>query len=509
MMKRRDSNRRQLVTLIAAAFVLSWCIVVLYTQSTVVILNGNHHPYDGNMPLVPQQRRQRIVHERPSVGNQLGGDGEGGGGVLPDSGGEREALSLLSETAKRQELKALSPSSSSFMKANVKKDPYYGWQADLSTTNDGGGDDDCSSIRQCFETEHAKCASTCRDGEEQMGEVPNTMNNSISKDWIPNPHMLHQMYLDGKDFNGNPFPPTLPDEYCEEISSSGRKNNDINKELLDTVPIQALKDPNGTADMQELPTLFCGVYTMYEKHHTNVRAMRDTWAPLCNGFVAFSTISDPRIPSYKIEHEGKEEYSNMWQKSRSIWKFIHDNYIDEGFDYFILGGEDLFVIPTNLRAYLQSLKLDPSKDDLFAGRRFKADGKDNYFNSGGAGYVLSKATLKKYITEGYDHPKCNPDRHTSMEDVMIAQCLRNAFQIGLTDTRDSFGRERFHPFSPGQHLTWQPPSKGQRDWYANYNKEWGIKLGKDCCAPDSVSFHYLKKPAMVRHLYSLLYLCSK
>ena len=497
-MKRRGSNRRQLVSLVAAAFVLSWCVVVLYTHSSVVIHDENHHQ-NGNTLLVPQQR-QRIVHDRPSVGNQPG-RGERGG-VLPDSDGEREHF-LLSETAKRQQLKH---SSSSLMKANVKNDPYYGWQADLSTT-DGGGD--CSSIRQCFQPEHARCARTCRDAEEQMGEVPTT---NISDDWVPNPHMLHQMYLDGKDSNGNPFPPTLPDEYCEEISVSGRKNNDVNKELIDTVPIQALKEPatspNDAADSQQLPTVFCAIYTMYENHHTNVRAIRDTWAPLCNGFVAFSTISDPRIPSYKIEHEGKEEYNNMWQKSRSIWKFIHDHYINEGFDYFILGGEDLFVLPTNLRTYLQSLKLDPEVDDLFAGRRFKGYGKDNYFNSGGAGYVLSKATLTKYITDGFDHPKCNPHRHTAMEDVMIAECLRNAFQIGLTDTRDSSGRERFHPFAPGHHLTWQPPPKGQRDWYSDYNEEWGIKLGKDCCAPDSVSFHYLKKPAMVRHLYSLLYLCK-
>lgn len=29
-----------------------------------------------------------------------------------------------------------------------------------------------------------------------------------------------------------------------------------------------------------------------------------------------------------------------------------------------------------------------------------------------------------------------------------------------------------------------------------------------CCAPDSVSFHYIKKPAMVRHLYALLHDCA-
>ena len=42
-------------------------------------------------------------------------------------------------------------------------------------------------------------------------------------------------------------------------------------------------------------------------------------------------------------------------------------------------------------------------------------------------------------------------------------------------------------------------------WYEKYNEEWGLKTGTDCCAPDSVSFHYLKKAPMVRHVYKLLY----
>uniref|UniRef100_A0A7S1Y610 Hexosyltransferase n=1 Tax=Grammatophora oceanica TaxID=210454 RepID=A0A7S1Y610_9STRA len=177
----------------------------------------------------------------------------------------------------------------------------------------------------------------------------------------------------------------------------------------------------------------------------------------------------------------------------------------EDFDYFFLGGEDLFVIPDNLRAYLSTLG---SPDEAhFAGRRFKGRGEDNYFNSGGAGYALSRGTLRKYIAEGYeDEEHCSPHRRTPMEDVMMARCLRHKFGLGLTDTRDGEGRERFHPFAPGTHFTWKHDPK---DWYEEYNQEWGIKLGAQCCAPDSVSFHYIKKPAMVRHLHCLLYDCQK
>ena len=44
--------------------------------------------------------------------------------------------------------------------------------------------------------------------------------------------------------------------------------------------------------------------------------------------------------------------------------------------------------------------------------------------------------------------------------------------------------------------------------YVAYNKEWPPKLGVDCCAPDSVSFHYVKKPVMMRHIHALLHTCG-
>jgi hypothetical protein len=93
---------------------------------------------------------------------------------------------------------------------------------------------------------------------------------------------------------------------------------------------------------------------------------------------------------------------------------------------------------------------------------------------------------------------------TATEDVQIANCL-SYLGISFTDTRDANGRERFHPFAPGTHLYWQPDPS---DWYQQYNSEWGILTGKDCCAPDSVSFHYVKKASMVRHMHALLYDCD-
>lgn len=58
-----------------------------------------------------------------------------------------------------------------------------------------------------------------------------------------------------------------------------------------------------------------------------------------------------RGPRFKIKHEGPEEWENMWQKSRAIWKYINFHYKDD-FDWFILGGDDIFIIVENLRKVL-------------------------------------------------------------------------------------------------------------------------------------------------------------
>eukprot|EP00543_Licmophora_paradoxa_P007521 CAMPEP_0202452508 /NCGR_PEP_ID=MMETSP1360-20130828/10710_1 /ASSEMBLY_ACC=CAM_ASM_000848 /TAXON_ID=515479 /ORGANISM="Licmophora paradoxa, Strain CCMP2313" /LENGTH=121 /DNA_ID=CAMNT_0049071351 /DNA_START=13 /DNA_END=378 /DNA_ORIENTATION=+ len=121
---------------------------------------------------------------------------------------------------------------------------------------------------------------------------------------------------------------------------------------------------------------------------------------------------------------------------------------------------------------------------------------------------MSRGLLQKFYYEGLHHPNCHPTEHTSMEDVMIAECFRDVFGIGLIDTRDGQGRERFHPFSPADHYEWRPSnSNSEGDWYAEYNEEWGIKLKEQCCAPDSVSFHYIDQPALMRHIHALVQLC--
>jgi glycoprotein-N-acetylgalactosamine 3-beta-galactosyltransferase len=259
--------------------------------------------------------------------------------------------------------------------------------------------------------------------------------------------------------------------------------------------------------------IFCLVYTI-EKFHDRIPPIRESWGQKCDGFMVGSTKTDKELGTVNIPHEGEEEYNNIWQKVRSMWSYIYDNYYED-YDWFHIGGDDLYVLVENLRLYLESeeiqlaanggQRLPTGKETkqlpLFLGRRFKEQGNEmRIFNSGGSGYTMNKATLKALITDAF--PTCMPHLHTFAEDVMVAQCLRNKLEVFPFDTKDENGGERYMPFGPQHHLNYKIPKNVNSDWYANYSID--IKEGLDHCAARSVAFHYIKGPMMQR-MHAILY----
>ena len=107
--------------------------------------------------------------------------------------------------------------------------------------------------------------------------------------------------------------------------------------------------------------ILCAIYT-HEKKHDAVTAVGETWGWRCDGFFAASTktVTDPKEPglgAVDLPHEGKEEYANMWQKVRSMWAYVNDNYKDD-YDFFYICGDDVYVAVENLRAYLDGPEIE-------------------------------------------------------------------------------------------------------------------------------------------------------
>lgn len=98
-----------------------------------------------------------------------------------------------------------------------------------------------------------------------------------------------------------------------------------------------------------------------ETSSSESRGIAQTWAKGCDGFFAASNYTDPPIGAIDLPHFGEEDYTNMWQKVRTMWSYAYEQYRDE-YDYFYICGDDTYVVVENLRLFLQDSRIDELKD---------------------------------------------------------------------------------------------------------------------------------------------------
>ena len=134
-----------------------------------------------------------------------------------------------------------------------------------------------------------------------------------------------------------------------------------------------------------------------------------------------------------------------------------------------------------------------TNDPLYFGCRFKVIVKNGYM-SGGAGYILSRESVRRFVEEALPDPKKCSSGSEGDEDVQMGICLQN---VGVTavDTRDINEKHRILPFTPGAHLEPNVNNSlpaGFLD-YMYYPYKQG---GPDCCSEYMISFHYVDKTTM-------------
>ena len=121
--------------------------------------------------------------------------------------------------------------------------------------------------------------------------------------------------------------------------------------------------------------------------------MKATWGRRCNKVLFMSSEQDDQVPTVKLElGEGGDNYTHLWGKTKSAFRHVYQHHFEE-YDWFVKADDDTYMVIENLR-YL--LKDHNSSDPLYFGRRFKPYVKQGYM-SGGAGYVLSKEALRRFV----------------------------------------------------------------------------------------------------------------
>ncbi|KAK7601001.1 hypothetical protein V9T40_008442 [Parthenolecanium corni] len=283
--------------------------------------------------------------------------------------------------------------------------------------------------------------------------------------------------------------------YVDRHSHFDPESSDINIVALKNSDEMQHQDEDLIASrLKEKIRVLCWVMTAPQNHRKKAVHVKATWGKRCNTLLFMSSAEDEELPTVALPvGEGR---NNLWGKTKEAFKYIHRNY-NGTYDWVLKADDDTFVIVENLRLMLSNV--DPAKP-IYFGCRFKPFVKQGYM-SGGAGYVLSKEAVRRYVEEALIDENCRQDSKGA-EDIEIGKCLE-IVGVEAGDSRDSLGRGRFFPFHPSHHLI--PGHTDKSFWYWHYIY-YPSEEGLNCCSDTAVSFHYISPTDMYVFDYFLYHL---
>jgi hypothetical protein len=296
----------------------------------------------------------------------------------------------------------------------------------------------------------------------------------------------------------------------------------------------------------QISLLLCAMYT-HSNQFVQARAMALTWGTQCDGFVAFTNESIPTLGMVYLPHNGPESYGNMWQKTRAIWKYIHQHYAHQ-YEYFHLGGDDMFLIPQNLKQFLwERTRMSgttinhTSSPPFIAGQWIRQQHRP--YVGGGPGYTMNRAALQAYM-QVWD--QCHATTITSSEDRLLSSCLPPHVQFWDTRSLDT-AEQLYHDVPPQQVYDGRAPATSNttkqhrranfhsrniayweslphpRDLIIKKNNDsstipiWQPSISEGSFQPVapkhglaaagtySISFHYIRSMAFIARMHAILY----
>lgn len=196
--------------------------------------------------------------------------------------------------------------------------------------------------------------------------------------------------------------------------------------------------------------------TRPENLQKKLEHVRATWTKHCN-LVLYMSSQSSDFPTVGLNvSEGR---SQLYLKTIRAFQYLHAHHLQDA-NWFLKADDDTFVVVENLR-YL--LSQHDTEEPVYFGHRFRPLVRQGYM-SGGAGYVLSREALRRFV-QGFSTGRCK--NFSSVEDMALGRCMET-MGVKAGDSRDPSKRETFNPFTPENHLI--SPKSGKQAWSYSYYK---------------------------------------
>lgn len=248
-----------------------------------------------------------------------------------------------------------------------------------------------------------------------------------------------------------------------------------------------LESENKCAYSKKGPRILCTIFTYKKNFDLKAKYVEQTWGKRCDKLIFVSGyLNKTEQKAYShmdIVYLNVTDTSRLSLTPKTIQTLIFANkHLINEFDWILKADDDTYIIMENLKRFLFNKCTTDMNYYGFQYKPLKPDTFTHDFNSGGAGYVISKNVVKMF-SEKYSKDERFCRNITGSEDVDIAKCLKE-INVLPGNTRDKFGLERFHPLSYESMWNISP----QKRTY-NHSK-FPLKKKEDCCSKSSISFHY-------------------